>query len=162
MSTGLWVVLAIAAVIVAALVAGRMGAFTGQRPGNLGLRDGKLKPPSKTPNSVSSQAALWPDHPHRERAAIEPLVLQGDGASTIARIATVVDAMHGAQIVERKPDYLHAEFTTKHMRFVDDVEFWFDPADNMIHVRSASRVGHGDRGVNRARIERIRRRLAAG
>lgn len=161
-STVLWVTLAIAAVIVAALAAGRMGAFTGQRPDNLGLREGKLKPPSKTPNSVTSQAALWPDHPQQERAAIAPLGLQGDGASTIARIAAVVEAMRGAHIVERKPDYLHAEFTTKHMRFVDDVEFWFDPSDGVIHVRSASRVGRGDRGVNRARIERIRMRLAAG
>ena len=48
------------------------------------------------------------------------------------------------------------------MRFVDDTEFWFDPAAQVVQVRSSSRVGHGDLGVNRERIEHIRARLAAG
>ena len=88
--------------------------------------------------------------------------MRGDGLATIAQLATVIEAMDGARIVERRPDYLYAQFTTQLMRFVDDVEFWFDPAAGVIQVRSASRVGHGDLGVNRARIEAIRERLAAG
>jgi uncharacterized protein (DUF1499 family) len=121
-----------------------------------------LKPPSTTPNSVSSQAGLWPGHPRREDAAIEPLPLVGDGPATIARLAQVIAALDGARIVEHRPDYLYVQFTTRLMRFVDDAEFWFDPAAGVIQVRSASRVGRGDLGVNRARIEALRARLAAG
>jgi uncharacterized protein (DUF1499 family) len=142
------------------LVAGRLGLFSGSAPGNLGVREGKLKPPSKTPNSVSSQADLWPDAPQREYARIAPLPMQGDGTATIARIAQVVSSLPGARIVEQRDDYLYAQFTTAVMRFVDDVEFWVDPAAGVVQVRSASRVGRKDLGVNRARIEAIRERLA--
>ena len=157
-----YTLIVILAAVVAVLIAARLGAFAGKAPTNLGLREGKLKPPSKTPNSVSSQAALWPDNPQRQRAATAPLALRGDGPATIDRLARLIEAMPGARIVERRPDYLYAQFTTKLMRFVDDVELWFDPAAGVIQVRSASRVGHGDRGVNRARVEAIRERLAAG
>ena len=161
-ATVTYTLIVILAAVVAVLIAARLGAFAGKAPTNLGLREGKLKPPSKTPNSVSSQAALWPDNPQRQRAAIAPLALRGDGPATIDRLARLIEAMPGARIVERRPDYLYAQFTTKLMRFVDDVELWFDPAAGVIQVRSASRVGHGDRGVNRARVEAIRERLAAG
>ena len=146
--------------VVAVILAARWGAFSGRQPDTLGLRDGKLKPPSKTPNSVSSQAGLWPDHPQREAAAIAPLAPQGDSAATMAKLAQIIESMEDARIVERRPDYLYAQFTTKLMRFVDDAEFWFDPAAGVVQVRSASRVGRKDFGVNRARIETIRARLA--
>jgi uncharacterized protein (DUF1499 family) len=151
-----WLLVAVAAVLIAA----RFGAFAGRQPEGLGLREGKLKPPSKTPNSVSSQAALWPDPAQRE-AAIAPLALVGDGPATIDRLARIIEGMEGARIVERRPDYLYAQFTTRLMRFVDDAEFWFDPAAGVVQVRSASRVGRKDFGVNRARIEAIRARMAA-
>lgn len=150
-----WLLLAVAATLVAA----RLGVFAGRPPDDLGLREGKLKPPSKTPNSVSSQADLWPDHPQRDGARIAPLPLRGDGPATIARLAQIIEGIDGARIVERRPDYLYAQFTTKLMRFVDDAEFWFDPAAAVIQVRSASRVGRRDFNVNRARIEVIRARL---
>lgn len=145
---------------VATLVAARLGAFSGRAPQDLGVRDGRLKPPSKTPNSVSSQADLWPDAPQRVHAAIAPLPLKGDAKATIAELARIVESLPGARIVERRDDYLYAQFTSALMRFVDDVEFWADPAAQVVHVRSASRVGHGDLGVNRARVEQIRERLA--
>jgi uncharacterized protein (DUF1499 family) len=154
------VVVALLLAAVAVLVAARLGAFSGRAPENLGLRDGKLKPPSKTPNSVSSQAGLWADHPQREGAQIAPLAVQGDGPAALARLAQIIEAMEGAHIVERRPDYLYVQFTTRWMRFVDDAEFWFDPAAGVIQLRSASRVGGKDFGVNRARIEAIRARLA--
>ena len=146
--------------VVATLVAARFGAFSGRAPDNLGVRDGKLKPPSRTPNSVTSQAELWPDAPQKASAAIAPLPMKGDAKATIAKLAQIVEALPGAKIVERRDDYLYAQFTTALMRFVDDVEFWVDPAAHVVQVRSASRVGHGDLGVNRARIEQIRERLA--
>jgi uncharacterized protein (DUF1499 family) len=151
----IWIALAVVAVLIAA----RFGAFSGRAPTNLGVTDGKLKPPSKTPNSVTSQADLWPDAAQREYARIAPIAVAGDGKATIAEIAQAVEALPGAQIVERRDDYLYAQFTTAMMRFVDDVEFWFEPAANVVQVRSASRVGRKDFGVNRARIENIRARV---
>ncbi len=159
MQIAIWVIVAAVAVLVAA----RLGAFSGRAPDNLGVREGKLKPPSRTPNSVSSQADLWPDAPQREYARIAPIALAGgDGKATIERIAQVVEGLPGARIVERRDDYLYAQFTTALMRFTDDVEFWFDPAAGVVQVRSASRVGRKDFGVNRARVENIRARLGGG
>lgn len=156
MQVVVWLIVA----AVAMLVAARLGAFSGRVPSNLGVREGKLKPPSRTPNSVSSQADLWPDAPQKDYARIAPIALVGgDGKATIARIARVVEGLPGAKIVERRDDYLYAQFTTAVMRFVDDVEFWFDPAAGAVQVRSASRVGRSDLGVNRTRIENIRARL---
>ncbi len=152
----IWIALAVVAVLLAA----RFGAFSGKPPANIGVRDGKLKPPAKTPNSVSSQADLWPDAAQKEYARIEPIALQGDGKATIAKIAAVIADLPGSEIVEQSDNYLYARFTTPLMRFVDDVEFWFDPAAGVIQVRSASRLGQKDFGVNRSRIENIRSRMA--
>jgi len=157
----IWFVVAILVLIVLAVAAGQLGFLQGTAPNDLGVRDGKLKPPSSTENSVSSQAALYPDHPERIYADIAPLALKGDGPATLARIKGIVEGMDGAKVVKSEPGYLYAQFTTKLMKYVDDVEFWFDPAANAIQVRSASRVGRGDMGVNRKRIEAVRSALAA-
>lgn len=146
--------------VIATLVAARFGAFSGSNPDNLGVRGGKLKPPSRTENSVTSQAELWPDAPQNAYASIAPLPMKGDAKQTIAKLAQIVEGLPGAKVVERRDDYLYAQFTTALMRFVDDVEFWVDPAAGVVQVRSASRVGRKDFGVNRARIEQIRERLA--
>jgi uncharacterized protein (DUF1499 family) len=146
---------AVAALALALLAAGRFGLLQGKAPA-LGVRDGKLKPPSNTPNSVSSQAHLWPDAPQRDAAAIAPFAVRGDAAAAMARLRAVVAAMPGARVIEARADYLYAQFTTRWLRFVDDVEFWYSPGEGVIHVRSASRVGRRDFGVNRARVEAIR------
>ncbi len=156
-----WLVIVLVLLAVAALVVGQLGLLQGTAPNNLGLRDGKLKPPSKTPNSVSSQAGLWPDHPMRAYAEIAPLPLKGDGPASMLRLKSVVENMPGARVVESRPDYLYAQFTTPLMKYVDDTEFWFDPTVNVIQLRSASRVGGKDYGVNRRRIDEIRRLLEA-
>ena len=156
-----WLAIGIAALALLVLACGQAGLLSGTAPANLGVRDGRLKPPSKTPNSVSSQAALWPGHPMRVHAAIAPLALRGDGAATLARLQRVVEAMPGASVVEQRDDYLHVQFTTRWLKFVDDAEFWFDPAAGVIQVRSASRIGRKDFGVNRQRIEAVRAALAA-
>lgn len=155
------IVIWLALAVVAVLLAARIGAFSGKPPTNIGVRDGKLKPPAKTPNSVSSQADLWPEAPLKDEARIAPIAVRGDGKTTLADIATVIENLPGSRIVERRDDYLYAQFTTPLLRFVDDVEFWFDPAAGVVHVRSASRVGRKDFGVNRARVESIRARLAS-
>jgi uncharacterized protein (DUF1499 family) len=97
-----------------------------------------------------------------EYARIAPIAVQGDAAATLQKIGAAVAGMRGAKIIERRGDYLYAQFTTRWLRFVDDVEFWASPTDKVIHVRSASRGGRKDFGVNRARVEAIRAWLAQG
>jgi uncharacterized protein (DUF1499 family) len=156
-----WLLILIVVLAIGLFGAGRFGLLKGTPPGDLGVRDGRLKPPSTTPNSVSSQAGLHPGHPMRAYAEIAPLAPQGDGAATLARLKAIVESTPGAVVVKAEPDYLYAQFTTRWMQFTDDVEFWFDPAANGVQVRSASRIGHGDLGANRQRIEAIRLQLAA-
>ena len=152
-----WVVLAAILLAALAVAAGQIGLLQGRPPADLGVRDGKLKAPSATPNSVSSQALLWPGH---EAAQIEPLALRGSGPETMARLKAVVEAMSGAKLVHSRGDYLYAQFTSRLMKYVDDTEFWFDPAAGVVQLRSASRLGERDFNVNRERIEAIRRQLA--
>lgn len=144
--------------LVAALLTGaRFGLLNGQRPGDLGVTNGRLKPPSLTRNSVSSQARLYPDHPQRTYAAVDPLPLsQANAAASLQTLAAVLRGMPGITVVEQRPDYLYAQATTRWLRFVDDVEFWVDPATGVIDVRSASRLGREDFGVNRQRVEAVR------
>ena len=157
-----WLLFGLVALAVAVLLAAQLGAFSGRAPSNLGVREGKFKPPSKTPNSVSSQADLWVQHPMQDEARIAPLALKGSGTATLLQIRRIAEALPGAKVVESRDDYLYLQFTTRWMKFVDDAEFWFDPVNNVVQVRSASRVGRKDFGVNRARIESIRQALAAG
>ena len=156
-----WLVIVALVVVLGAVGAGQGGLYQSTAPNDLGVRDGRLKPPSNTDNSVTSQAALYPDHPQRAYSDIAPLALRGDGPATLAKLKTVVAGMDGAKIVKSEPDYLYAQYTTKWMKFVDDVEFWFDPKAGVIQVRSASRVGKGDMGVNRQLNEAVRAALAA-
>ena len=165
MQTLLWslfFVLATLAVIL--LLAGRVGWLAGTPPADLGVAEGRLKAPSNTPNSVTSQAELWPGHPQLAYATIAPLpvplALKGDGPATLARIHELLRAQAGMRVVTITPDYLHAEATTRVMKYTDDIEFWFDPAAGVVQVRSASRLGRGDLGANRARVESIRTALA--
>jgi uncharacterized protein (DUF1499 family) len=155
-----WVATAIVATATLALLAGQLGLFAGQPPGDLGVHAGKLKRPSDTDNSVSSQALLWPGHRQREAAQIAPLALRGDGPTTMARLNALLQAEPGATIVDSRVGYLRVQYTTRLMKFVDDVEFWFDPVQGVVQVRSASRVGRNDFGVNRRRIEQLRDKLA--
>ncbi|HMM76064.1 MAG TPA: DUF1499 domain-containing protein [Gammaproteobacteria bacterium] len=138
------------------IVAGRLGRFAGSRPPDLGVRDGKLKPPSPMRNSVSSQADYWRDVPQRRYAKIDPLRYDGDPAAAMPRLLAVLQKFEGATIVEARADYAYAQFTTRWLRFVDDVEFLLSPGEGVIHVRSASRLRHKDLGRNRRRVEAIR------
>lgn len=156
-----WIVYVVLALVGVVLVAAQFGLLRGSAPADLGLRDGKLKRPSKTPNSVSSQARLWPGHPQLAYAHIAPLPLVGDGPATMARLKALCESMPGATVVTHEPDYLHVHFQTRLMKYTDDTEFWFDPAEGVVHVRSASRLGRKDFGVNRARVEAIRAALTA-
>lgn len=152
----------VAALPLLLFTAGQAGLLSGRVPRDLGVKDGRLKPPSRTPNSVSSQFSLWPGTPNRTHGEIDPLPLQGgDGPATIGRLRGIVERMPGATVVDNRPDYLYVQFTTRWLKFVDDAEFWFDPQAQAIQVRSASRLGRRDFGVNRARVDAIRAALVS-
>lgn len=143
------------------LGAARLDLLAGRPPADLGLRNGRLQAPSLTPNSVSSQARLHPGHPQQAAAQIDPLPLRGDGTASMQALAAVLRDWPGITVVTQQPDYLYARARTPWLRFVDDLEFWFDPATGVIELRSASRLGSRDFGVNRQRIEAIRARYLA-
>lgn len=156
-----WLLIAVVLLVIAAILAGQFGLLKGKPPTDLGLRSGQFKAPSNTNNSVTSQAALHPNHPLRAKAEIAALPMKGDAAATMARLQTVVAAMPGAQIIKAEPAYLYAQFTTRLMKYVDDVEFAIDEPAKLVQVRSASRLGKEDLNANRNRIEAIRARLAS-
>ncbi len=122
---------------------------TGTRPMSLGVHDGKLAPCPASPNCVSSQSS---DKDH----AVEPFPFTGTPVEAMAKLKVVLSTMPRARIVTATENYLHAEFTSALFRFVDDVEFRLDESARTIHLRSASRVGSSDLGVNRKRIEDLR------
>lgn len=125
------------------------------RPAHLGVRNGRLASCPDSPNCVSTQAS---DQPHW----IKPLTLQGDPDGAMERLVAILQSMPSAHIVTRDDHYLHAEFRSRFFRFVDDVEFLIEPETGMVHFRSAARVGYSDLGVNRKRMEEIRRRFRQG
>ena len=132
-----------------------MLSFSGTRPNNLGVTDGKLAACPSSPNCVSSQSPQE-DSEHY----IAPIDCSGV-SNPMARLRSVVSGMERTTIINESEDYLYAEFKTALMGFVDDVEFYLDSAANMIQVRSASRLGQSDLGVNRKRIEAVRSQFAA-
>jgi uncharacterized protein (DUF1499 family) len=127
--------------------------FSGTRPTALGVRDGKLLPCPASPNCVNSQTG---DSTHR----IAPIAPDSSPEASFSQLKRVIEAMSAAKIVEADDHYLYAEFTSPWMGYVDDVEFYLDP-DGVIQVRSASRLGESDLGVNPKRIEAIREKLMA-
>lgn len=144
----------------ALLLAGQLGVLKGHAPGDLGVQNGRLKPPSWTPNSVSSQADLYPDHPQKDYARIAPLQFTGDGDKAVLKIADILKRSEGTVIVTQSADYLYAQSTTPVLKFTDDLEFWLDKSAGVIQVRSASRLGRKDFQVNRDRVETIRAQFA--
>ncbi|MDY6781697.1 MAG: DUF1499 domain-containing protein [Cyanobacteriota bacterium] len=122
--------------------------FSGTRPATLGVRAGQLAPCPNTPNCVSSQSD---DIDHY----IDPLADNGQASAPLSRLEQIVNETKRAKVIARADNYLYAQFTSRWMGFVDDVEFFEDDAGE-IEVRSASRLGESDLGVNRSRIETLR------
>ena len=113
--------------------------------GACGIINGELAATTSRPNNVCSEART-PGHKF-----VEPLPT-GDKAKITAAIIA-----EGGEITVNDSDYLAAEFTSKVFKFVDDVEIRLD--GDKAHIRSASRTGYSDRGVNRKRVEALRERL---
>lgn len=127
-------------------------SMTAFRPDNLGIRNGKLSPLPDSPNCVSSQS---------EDVAKKMPPLEIDSDEPLKAIASVIEnEFPGARLVESDGNYMHFEFTSRLFRFVDDVEFFAD--GDVVHFRSASRVGYSDMGANRKRIATIGQLLDRG
>ena len=88
------------------------------------------------------------------------MALQGTGVETVARLRSLIESTPGARVVMADDGYLYAQFTSRWMKYVDDLELWFDASAGVVQVRSASRLGQSDLGANRARVEALRRQLA--
>lgn len=131
-------------------LASLLSACSGSPPTDIGVHNGHLTGCPPSPNCVSSQANDAEHH-------IAPLSLSGSPAQTRARLLSILSDSPRVKIVTQQDNYLHAEFTSRIMRFVDDVEFYIQP--QTVEVRSASRLGESDFGVNRERIEQLRQRL---
>ena len=110
--------------------------------------DGRLRPCPDKPNCVSSQE-------EKASAQIAPLSFQGPPAMAWQSLKEAV-RQAGGEIRQEEDQYLWATFTSRVFRFVDDVEFRMVAAENLIQVRSASRLGYSDLGVNRKRVEKLR------
>lgn len=134
------------------LAAGSLFSFSGDRPTSLGVTDGSLSPCPSSPNCVSSQSQ---DSKHR----IDPFRFDGTPIEAMQQLKAIIEELPRTQVITATDDYLYVEFTSALMGFVDDVEFYIDSEANVIQVRSASRLGESDLGVNRKRIEAIRKKF---
>jgi len=113
------------------------------------MRIRTLRPCPSSPNCVSTEAQ---DEGH----AIAPIRYRKSLAEAKEGLKEIIDSLPRTRLVEEDESYLRYEFTSLLLRFVDDVEFVLDDEAKTIHFRSASRVGYGDLGVNRARMEQVR------
>jgi uncharacterized protein (DUF1499 family) len=126
---------------------------SGNKPDDLGVREGKLKICPDKPNCVNSQLKDNDSH------YIEPITFISSKSEEKKKLKSIIANLPRTQLIKEEDGYLYYEFTSMLMRYVDDVEFYFDDSTKLIHVRSASRLGHSDLGVNRKRIESIRQSL---
>lgn len=115
----------------------------------IGLNDGQLSPCPESPNCVVSQNG---DADH----SIASIPYTSDRAEAKETLLKVLSVVPRTEVIEQTDNYIHAESTSRIFKFVDDAEFYFPEDEKVIHVRSASRVGESDLGVNRRRIEQIR------
>ncbi len=131
------------------LVVVLMVGCSGTRPSNLGVQEGRLAPCPSSPNCVSSQST-------DEKHGIDPIAYDTSLEEARDLLEKIVRDMPRTKVVRLEKEYMHLECSSRLFRFVDDVEFWFDEANKVIHCRSASRKGYSDLGVNRKRLEAVR------
>ncbi len=135
-----------------AVAGGSMFHFSGDRPTTLGIVANHLQACPDSPNCVSSQSL---DDEHR----VEPIQLKGNSRRAMQALKHAIDDSERAEVLKSEDNYLYAEFTSKLMGFVDDVEFFVNEDERTIEIRSASRMGESDLGVNRKRVEALRQQF---
>ena len=116
------------------------------RPNNLGVQNGELAACPPSPNCVSTQA-------EREEQKLQPLKQVGSTDEVSTALKAAINDMPRSNVVTEDASYFHIEYTSLICRYVDDLEIWIDDENQLIHARSASRVGYSDLGVNRKRVE---------
>ena len=114
----------------------------------IGITDGKFHPCPNSPNCVSTQSS---DRRHK----IDPIKYNTSLEEAKKKILKIIDSLKRTRIITNSENYIHIEFRTAVFRFVDDVEFYFDDSEKLVHFRSAARLGYSDMGVNRKRMENI-------
>jgi uncharacterized protein (DUF1499 family) len=127
--------------------------FGGTPPVDLGVIDGRLKACPDRPNCIASYAD-GVNH-------VEPLTYHGDAGAALRRLESVLSGMPRVRVVAKSSTYLRAEARSRWFGFVDDLEFLLKAEAHCLHVRSASRLGYSDFGVNRKRLEAIRAAFGA-
>jgi uncharacterized protein (DUF1499 family) len=139
--------------------------FSGSALAAVGINNGHLESCPSSPNCVVShrllrrkttEPAVTVGQDGDEEHTIDPITYSGDRADARETLLKVLSVLPRTKVVDRADNYVKAESTSRIFKFVDDVEFYFPEDENVIHVRSASRVGESDLGVNRRRIEQIR------
>jgi uncharacterized protein (DUF1499 family) len=149
------VLLRIVTTLVLLFIAARVYiAFGVPAPRNLSVNTGQLSPCPDTPNCVSTQA------PSTDTEHFMPAIpYTSDASFAMTQILRAVSSMPRATVVKQEDTYLHAEFRSRIMGFVDDAEFYLDDANKLIHFRSAARLGRGDMGVNRQRMTELSEKI---
>lgn len=125
-------------------------ACSTKAPDTLGLHGGRLSPCPATANCVSSQA-------HDAQHRIAPIAARGNPDVVMVDLANAIESMFGGKVVAMDGPYLRAEFTSRVLRLVDDLECFYDQDRGVIEVRSASRIGRMDFEANRDRVEELRK-----
>jgi uncharacterized protein (DUF1499 family) len=150
----LWGGVGIAALIVIQIASLAVAARRVGAPANLGVRDGRLAACPSSPNCVSTQA-------ERPEQYLAPIPFTGSAEAAINAAEALITAEPRAEIIVVQPTYLHAVFRSPTFGYPDDVEFYADESAGLLHFRSAARLGYGDGGVNRRRMENLAAVLSA-
>lgn len=127
-------------------------SIVSRRKPSIGMVKGRLRPCSARPNCVCSEDKDLPSY-------VKPLAFSGPAYSSWERAKRIISEM-GGKIVREDDCYLWATFSTRIFRFIDDLELRMDAENQVIHIRSSSRVGYSDLGANRRRVEDLRLRFA--
>ena len=109
-----------------------LAGCAGSPPDNLGMANGKLAPCPSSPNCVSS-------YTQSEDHKVNPWAFKGTSKQAQTKLLTLLNQQDNVTVITNSPGYIHAEFKSNLMGFVDDVEFVIEK--NQVNMRSASRVG---------------------
>ncbi len=123
--------------------------LSGQRPEHLGISNNRLSDCPQSPNCVSSLT-------DSETHYIAPFAFNKPIDMEMQKLLQILEKQRGFKIISSNENYLHVECKSFILGFVDDLEFFLDIDSRACHVRSASRLGYSDLGVNRKRVEKIR------
>ena len=143
-----------AAIVIICLMIRWLNGFAYPRH-TLGVMNGQLADCPRASNCVSSTS----DGPDE---SLSPIRFAGSGSDVMKELKSLIRHTPRSRIITLDDRYLHAEFRSGVFGFIDDVEFLIDESENVIHFRSASRVGYSDLGINRRRVMQLRKQLVSG